>query len=78
MEALVIRLDLDPDAARLLELVLERFDASVEAQLAGTPPQHTKAALESQAEHVASIRRELARAVDSPEVVHVPDPSGDE
>lgn len=76
MESLVVRLDMDPDAAKMLGLVLGQFDRALDGKLAGTPPQHTKKVLEQQKEHVAALMRGIERAMGEPVVIDVPDPSG--
>lgn len=74
MQALVARMEMSLDAARLVEGHMAGLVAQVEQRLTGTVPEHTKAALETQLENAREAQRVLESAIASPAEVEVPDP----
>jgi hypothetical protein len=74
MEAVVIRLEVSPEAARLLDRVITEHHTQVTARLSGIVPQHTKRALEGQVANAEEAIAELRRAIENPVEVEIPDP----
>lgn len=75
MEALVVRLELSPEAAQLMLGIGEHFRDATTHKLTGIVPVHTRKALEKQAADIAEALREIERGIANPEAVNVPDPA---
>ena len=74
MEAIIVRLEIDPEAAALLAAIVEEYHSSRIARLGTNPPIHTRARLEEQREKIEGIERALKLAIANPDLVEVPDP----
>lgn len=67
MERIVVRFDVDPAAAEVVNRALGQVLDHVVVQLSQEPvPMHTKRALEAQREHLESSRRGLQLAIANP------------
>lgn len=74
MDALVIRIEIDPECATLLEALVETYLSERAARLSGGAlvPIHTRAVLEKQHELAGVIDREIKRGLANPELVEIP------
>lgn len=75
MEAVVVRLEMSPEAAALLEAVAVQYRDSIAQKLTGIVPVHTKAALETQLGHAEEAVQALGVGVANPIEVEIPDPA---
>lgn len=76
MQAVVIRPELSPEAAKILLGLASQFAVDVDRRLEGVVPVHTKAALEKQSADAHESIRALELASANPVEVEVPDPPG--
>lgn len=74
MQTIVIRIDLDPASAEASKIAIGLVLDTVYRDLADTPAQHTKRALEEQRERLESAIRALDLALANPVEVDVPTP----
>lgn len=70
--ALVVRLDLNPEAAKILDHLMSERLRIIAAEIAQHPPVHTRRVLDLHVEEITAARAELKRAIANPLSVHVP------
>lgn len=75
MQAVVVQVEMSPEAARLALGITEAFHADIAQRLTGIVPEHTKKALEKQLADAAEAMSVLERGVSNPVEVEVPDPA---
>lgn len=75
MEAIVVRIEVEPRAGELIGELVDQYVAERVARIANGVPQHTRARLEEQREMGETLQRAVALAIANPDLVEVPDPA---
>lgn len=78
VQAVVVRLDLNPQAARIIDHLFSERLRIIAAEISQHPPVHTKRVLDEHVAELTTVRAELARAIANPIAVDVPYPGGGE
>lgn len=77
-DTVVVRLDLNPAAAKIIDHLFSERLRIIAAEIAQHPPVHTKRVLDEHVAELTTVRAELARAIANPIAVPVPSPGGGE
>lgn len=74
--ALLVRIEMPPEAAKVVRRILADGRRLVGVQLGQRPPVHTQQKLDEAADHLTTVLAELDRAIANPIAVPVPDLAG--
>lgn len=76
LEVIVVRLDLNPNAAKIVDHLFAERLRIIAAEIAQHPPVHTRAVLDQHVAELEAVRADLKRAAANPIAVPVPGADG--